>query len=225
MGLFCLSLALSAFGAFLPMKSPQIRPGANWLSDNAENLLFLPFEISDYFPLERMKLMCNGESILVLITEEAKDVAESPTVQSFREKMDKMKKEAKVHEQGGEKRLHEKLQEWHREEDKKVKEMVKETFDHLQAVKKQKKVEKTASTAVPLSSLGISARIIRESLLIELPENGIDPSKVFALQRPSKDGENFSLYIIIPFEKSLTAASSGTAGALYPSKPIPIFQM
>eukprot|EP00397_Hematodinium_sp_SG-2012_P024459 GEMP01025480.1.p1 GENE.GEMP01025480.1~~GEMP01025480.1.p1 ORF type:complete len:151 (+),score=32.22 GEMP01025480.1:602-1054(+) len=138
-----------------------------------------------------------------------------------------MKEESRIHEKGAEKRLLARLDKWAKKEtNPEVRVMVEDALEHVREVVDTKATSKAISDSVPLSALRVQAnsRIIRESFTVELPENGIHPSKVFAIRKKDENGGD-ALFICIPFEKSLTPAGNDIGGVLHPYTRIPIYVM
>lgn len=202
---------------------PIVRPDDHWLTDEAEQLLFLPLLIPKNFPVDTLKLLCNGKVILVLVTESVKAEAESDAMATFKDVMASVKHDSQLDKEGGDDRLDERLDKWaEREQDPEVRVMVQDALDHVRKIS-AKMNTKSVTGAVPLSALRMQAHtgVIRESFTVELPGNGINPTKVFAVQKDD-DGRE-SIFICLPFDKSLTPAADDVAGILHPYSKIPVY--
>lgn len=141
---------------------PEIAIPGVWKVNKEDTLLCLPLDIPSDLPLERVKIMSNGESILVLVTARPKEQPETKAVKKFRLVLDALKQQAGYDEV----LLKKHLEEWYEtEEDDEVRVLVKSTLDSLKDVRDAKTHESGPPPAmsIPLGMLGksTSRRIVK----------------------------------------------------------------
>lgn len=140
---------VSLFPAAFPPGVKFAAPGANWLTDPSETLLFLPISVSKELPLKNLKMLCDGQSILVLSTVQP-DIEVNKAERKFKLLLEALKSEAK----GDEKKLENELNEWYKsEQDDEVKALVGETLYGLREVMYHKANDNKRVSTVPLGAL------------------------------------------------------------------------
>lgn len=136
------------------MVQPQIVVPGEWLVDKDEKFLFLPLNVPPDMPLDECKVMCNGDQILVIVTEQPKDKKDSKAVKKYKMIMEALKKEVGYDE----KEMKSKLQTWYdTEEDEEVAEMVGQALEHLKQVRGAKTHSEGKTISVPLGMLAKEA--------------------------------------------------------------------
>merc|ERR1719272_1732597 len=70
---------------------PKIVVPGNWQVDKQETFLFLPLGIPSEFPLERIKIMTNGESMLVVVTDHFEDKPDTKAVTKYKMMLEAIK--------------------------------------------------------------------------------------------------------------------------------------
>merc|ERR1719235_986545 len=105
-------------------------------------------------PLDQIKIMSNGDSILVVVTEKPQEQPETNAIKKYKLVIDALKQEA-GHD---EKVLKDKLQEWYdTEDDDEVKVQVKSALDSLTQVRQAKANTAIRTVSVPLGMLAKQA--------------------------------------------------------------------
>jgi len=141
----------------LEIQSPTIAIPGEWLTDAKKSFIFLPIRIPKTLPLNEVKLLTDGRSILVNVVERPAEAPEDEATKKFRLILDSFKDQAK----GDETMLMTKLEEWEGDEDNsKVKDLIRNTIGTLHHVKKRSAIPKTIT--VPLNTLELEA--VRERI-------------------------------------------------------------
>lgn len=137
-------------------------PGPNWLTDPDETILFLPIGVSKELPIEDLKIMSDGTSILVLSTIQPK-IEEGRAEREFKLLLEALKSKAK----GDETKLESELSDWYQsEQDAEVKSLVGETLFGLREVMRDKANKSKRATTVPFRALvQRSAKVLSSSSL------------------------------------------------------------
>jgi hypothetical protein len=131
----------------------MVIPG-EWMVDTKETFMFLPLTVPTDMPLEQIKIMSNGDSILVVVTEKPQEQPETNAIKKYKLVVDALKQEA-GHD---EKVLKDKLQEWYdTEEDDEVRVQVKAALDSLTKVREAKANTAVRTISVPLGMLAKAA--------------------------------------------------------------------
>lgn len=133
------------------VKPEIVIPGA-WKVNKDETFLFLPLDIPSVLSLERVKIMSNGEQILVMVTRQAKDKPETDALKKYRLILDALKQQA-----GYDERLLQKhLEEWYQtEDDEEVRVHIKSALDSMENVRDAKSHESgpPPTVRIPLGML------------------------------------------------------------------------
>lgn len=133
---------------------PKIVIPGEWLTDQAEKFLFLPLAVPTDLKLESCKVMSNGESILVVVTEQPQEEPETNALKKYKLLVEAIKSEVK----GDESQLRVKLQAWYdTEDDDEVRVHVKSALDSLTAVRHAKSNLTPRTISVPLGMLAQQA--------------------------------------------------------------------
>jgi len=167
---------------------PEIAIPGVWKVNKDETLLFLPLDIPSDLPLERVKVMTNGESILVLVTDQAKDKPETKAVRKYKLILESLKDQAGYDE--GLLKTH--LEEWYQtEQDDEVRVLVKSALDSLNKVRDAKthKSGPPPTMSIPLGMLHKQALVKNVSLVETKP--GTVPD--FLAATPSRDAVKHSM--------------------------------
>eukprot|EP00746_Dinoflagellata_sp_MGD_P009506 gnl/MRDRNA2_/MRDRNA2_119362_c0_seq1.p1 gnl/MRDRNA2_/MRDRNA2_119362_c0~~gnl/MRDRNA2_/MRDRNA2_119362_c0_seq1.p1 ORF type:complete len:317 (-),score=65.06 gnl/MRDRNA2_/MRDRNA2_119362_c0_seq1:5-955(-) len=115
---------------------PKLVIPGEWKVNKGDTLIFLPLDVPSDLQLERVKLMSNGESILVIVTKQPEEKPETNAVKKFRLILDALKQQAGYDE----KLLMKHLEEWYEtEDDDEVRVLVKSALDSVKAVRDAKK--------------------------------------------------------------------------------------
>jgi len=131
----------------------MVIPG-EWMVDTKETFMFLPLTVPMDMPIDQVKIMSNGDSILVVVTEKPQEQPETNAVKKYKLVVDALKQEA-GHD---EKILKDKLQTWYQtEEDDEVKVLVKSALDSLTQVRNAKANTAIRTVSVPLGMLAKQA--------------------------------------------------------------------
>jgi len=131
----------------------MVIPG-EWMVDAKESFMFLPLTVPGEMPLDQIKIMSNGDSILVVVTEKPQEQPETNAIKKYKLVVDALKQEA-GHD---EKILKDKLQEWFdTEEDDEVRVQVKAALDSLTKVRQAKANTAVRTVSVPLGMLAKEA--------------------------------------------------------------------
>eukprot|EP00746_Dinoflagellata_sp_MGD_P168124 gnl/MRDRNA2_/MRDRNA2_99307_c0_seq1.p1 gnl/MRDRNA2_/MRDRNA2_99307_c0~~gnl/MRDRNA2_/MRDRNA2_99307_c0_seq1.p1 ORF type:complete len:308 (+),score=85.33 gnl/MRDRNA2_/MRDRNA2_99307_c0_seq1:114-1037(+) len=131
----------------------MVIPG-EWMVDAKETFMFLPLTVPTGMPADQIKIMSNGDSILVVVTEKPQEQPETNAIKKYKLVVDALKQEA-GHD---EKVLKDKLQEWYEtEDDDEVKVQVKSALDSLTQVRQAKANTAIRTVSVPLGMLAKQA--------------------------------------------------------------------
>lgn len=140
----------------LEIHNPTIAIPGEWLTDAKKSFIFLPIRIPKELPLNEVKLLTDGRSVLVNVVERPVEAPEDEATKKFRLILDSFKDQAK----GDLKFLASKLEEWDSEEDNaKVKQLIAQSLatfhsaDHHGLPK---------SLTIPLDTLELGA--VREKI-------------------------------------------------------------
>lgn len=240
------ALLLGASAASLHRKpgevvQPELVIPGEWTTDAAEHFLFLPLTVPSNVAMEQCKVMTNGDSLLVVLTERPQEEPETQALRKYKLVVEAIKKET-VHDEA---LLKNKLQTWFEtEDDDEVKVHIQAALDSLSDVRKAKKETAPKSVSV---SLGIPhhsllelapempphalpavlrgtkhdqhhhhAKIIKESFAVEIPYPV--PTERIVMLRTSPT----TLMVAMPLvRKSMEASGISTGGK--PFLRIPVF--
>merc|ERR1719171_2646428 len=109
----------------LEIRNPTIAIPGEWLTDAKKSFIFLPIRIPKALPLNEVKLLTDGRSVLVNVVERPVEAPEDEATKKFRLILESFKEQAK----GDMKFLAGKLEEWDSEEDNmKVKELIRQSL-------------------------------------------------------------------------------------------------
>jgi hypothetical protein len=151
---------------------PEIVIPGEWLMDRKEQFLFLPLTVPANVQMSQCKVMSNGESLLVVVTEQPQEEPETNALRKYKLVVEAIKKET-LHD---ETLLKQKLQTWlDTEDDDEVKVHIKAALDSLTDIQQAKQTAASKSVSV---SLGISQPAA--SSLVELDAVVQDVSKPVA---------------------------------------------
>jgi len=143
-------IPLLALVAGQEVVQPEIAVPGMWMTDAKEKFLFLPLTVPKDLPLKRCKIMSNGDSILVVITEKVEEEPETQAMTKYKLLVDAIKEESNHDE----KLLKTKLQTWYEtEEDDEVKVHIKAALDSLIKVREMKKNTEPRTVSVPMGLL------------------------------------------------------------------------
>lgn len=136
----------------IEVRNPTIAIPGEWLTDAKKTFVFLPIRIPQALPLDEVKMLTDGRSLLVNVVERAAQAPEDAATKKFRLVLDAFKQEAN----GDEKVMAEKLKEWESDEDdSKVRELIRESLTTLAAANPGKhSVPK--SLTIPLDGVELS---------------------------------------------------------------------
>lgn len=158
------ALALRACGAVRAARrhaakhdpvQPEIVVPGEWLTDEADSFLFLPLEVPKDIPPDQCKIMSNGDSLLVVVTEKPQDEPETNAVKKYKLVMEAIKVEARDDES----LLKSKLQTWlETEDDDEVEALIRAALDSLTKVHLAKNNTRPRSIAVKLGLLQQASR-------------------------------------------------------------------
>lgn len=138
---------------------PEIVIPGEWMMDNAQKFLFLPLTVPADMSASQVKVMSNGESLLVVVTEQPKEEPETNALRKYKLVIEAIKKET-GHDEA---LLQTKLQTWFEtEDDDEVKPHIRAALDSLIRVRSAKKQESTKSVSV---SLGMPQKKSASSLM------------------------------------------------------------
>jgi len=141
----------------LEIQNPTVAIPGEWLTDAKKSFIFLPIRIPKTLPLNEVKLLTDGRSILVNVVERPVEVPEDEATKKFRLILDSFKEQAK----GDETMLMTKLEEWESEEDNsKVKDLIGNAIGTLHRANRHNAIPKTIT--VPLNTLELGA--VREKI-------------------------------------------------------------
>lgn len=131
----------------------MVIPG-EWMVDAKESFMFLPLTIPKDMPLDQCKIMSNGDSILVVVTEKPQEQPETNAIKKYKLVIEALKQEA-GHDESV---LKDKLQQWYEtEEDDEVQVQVKSALDSLTKVRQAKANTAVRTVSVPLGMLAKQA--------------------------------------------------------------------
>jgi hypothetical protein len=151
----CSGLAVTAGSGTLAAIDPEIVVPGQWLTNTADDYLFLTLSIPQEFRPEQCKVLTNGGTLLVVVTEAPKEEPEDAALKKYKLIMEALKSEV-GHD---ERLLGQKLQTWmDTEDDEEVKVRVRSALDSLNHVKAAKRNSTPRTISVPLGVLdkGIS---------------------------------------------------------------------
>jgi len=161
----------------LEIQNPTIAVPGEWLTDAKKSFIFLPIRIPKTLPLNEIKLLTDGRSILVNVVERPVEEPEDEATKKFRLILDSFKDQAK----GNEAMLMTKLEEWENEEDNmKVKEMIRNALGTLHKANHHSTIPKAIS--VPLNTLELEA--VRERIAASHFRGGSKKKQAWTQQRP-----------------------------------------
>jgi hypothetical protein len=142
---------------------PRIVIPGEWMTDQADHFLFLPLTVPANVAMPQCKVMSNGESLLIVVTERPQEEPETNALRKYKLVVEAIKKEA-VHDEA---LLQAKLQTWlDTEDDDEVKVHIQAALDSMNKVQKAKR---TASPKTISVSLGLPHGGAAASSLLELP--------------------------------------------------------
>jgi hypothetical protein len=128
---------------------PEIVVPGGWLTDNVAKFLFLPLEVPKDIG-KSCKIMSNGDSILVVVTERPEEEPETNAMKKYKLVIEAIKTETRNDEH----KLKSKLQAWlDTEEDDEVRVHIRAALDSLVRVRKAKKNFDPRVVSVPLGFL------------------------------------------------------------------------
>jgi len=176
------SLAVSGvLGAQDPgdVVQPDLVVPGEWLTDQAEKFLFLPFTVPKDIRLDNCKLMSNGEQLLVVVTEAPQEEPDTQALRKYKLIMEALKQEAGHDEHV----LTDKLKTWlETEDDDEVRTHIRAALDSLVKVKQAKSNTKPRKLTVPL---GLLAKA-RSSVVVRAHNGTAEPQETaeeFAAER------------------------------------------
>eukprot|EP00746_Dinoflagellata_sp_MGD_P168298 gnl/MRDRNA2_/MRDRNA2_99648_c0_seq1.p1 gnl/MRDRNA2_/MRDRNA2_99648_c0~~gnl/MRDRNA2_/MRDRNA2_99648_c0_seq1.p1 ORF type:complete len:440 (+),score=101.85 gnl/MRDRNA2_/MRDRNA2_99648_c0_seq1:48-1322(+) len=142
----------------LEIANPSIAVPGEWLTDAKKSFVFLPVRIPKSLPLNDVKLLTDGRSILVNVVERPVQAAEDKNTKKFRFILDSFKEQTA----GKPAALTAKLQEWLSDEDNsKVRDLIQQTLSSMDLVKHKNGLV-PRSLSIPLNTLELSA--VREKI-------------------------------------------------------------
>merc|ERR1719395_30701 len=122
--------------------------------DKNEQFMFLPLTVPDNMPLDQIKIMSNGQQILVVVTERPQEQPDTNAIKKYKLVIEAIKKEAS----NDEKLLKDKLQTWFdTEEDDEVRVHVRAALDSLNKVRQAKANNQARTVSIPLGMLAKEA--------------------------------------------------------------------
>jgi len=161
----------------LEIQNPTIAVPGEWLTDAKKNFIFLPIRIPKTLPLNEVKLLTDGRSILVNVVERPVEAPEDEATKKFRLLLDALKDQAK----GDETMLLSKLEEWEGDEDNsKVKDLIRSAMGTLHKVQKHSTMPKAIT--VPLNTLELEA--VREKIAASHFRGSGKKKQAYTLQVP-----------------------------------------
>lgn len=165
---------------------PKVVLPGEWMTDHAEKFLFLPLTVPNTLGLDQCKVMTNGDSLLVVVTESPKDEPETNAVKKYKLVVEAIKKEAG----SDEKMLKDKLQVWlDTEDDDEVRVQVRAALDSLKKVREAKQNTHPRTVTVPLGMLAKqAAAILNEGHLLPNPTSFLAKASLHGAGEP---GEKF----------------------------------
>mmetsp|Transcript_18213 Transcript_18213/g.52051 ORF Transcript_18213/g.52051 Transcript_18213/m.52051 type:complete len:326 (-) Transcript_18213:7-984(-) len=134
--------------------APEIVVPGDWLSDKGKRFLFLPMSVPKEISLQQCKVLTNGDSLLIVVTEQPQDEPEDDALRKFRLVLDALKSEV-GHDEGLLKR---KLEDWlETEEDDEVRVRVQAALDAVSEIREAKKNDTPRTLAVRLGFVQLAA--------------------------------------------------------------------
>jgi hypothetical protein len=131
---------------------PEIVVPGEWLTDEKDSFLFLPLDVPRYIQPDQCKIMSNGDSLLVIVTEKPQDEPETNAVKKYKLIMEAIKDEARENES----LLVSKLHTWlDTEDDDEVSVLIRSALDSLAQVHLAKNNTKPRAMSVKLGPLGL----------------------------------------------------------------------
>lgn len=129
---------------------PEIVVPGEWLTDETDSFLFLPLDVPGGIPPDQCKIMSNGDSLLVVVTEKPQVEPETNAVKKYKLIMEAIKDEARDDEG----LLVSKLRTWlDTEEDDEVGVLIRSALDSLAQVHLAKNNTKPRALSVKLGLL------------------------------------------------------------------------
>lgn len=230
-----------------PARSEIVTPG-QWLTDAASNFLLLPLGVPEDIRMEQCKVMSNGDSLLVLVTEKPKAEAETAALRKYKLVVEALKREA-GHDEA---MLKSKLEDWlGTEDDDDVRGHISAALESLKQVRQAKTDTTPRTISLPLGALmqevsspvhgskahilaglrssahgssdeaahhRLSLGIIAESFSVEVPYP-VPAERAFVL----KAGPQLLLAGMPLLRQSLDAGGVSTGGK--PFVPLPLFNL
>jgi hypothetical protein len=137
----------------LEIANPSIAVPGQWLTDAKKSFVFLPVRIPKSLPLDDVKLLTDGRSLLVNVVERPVQAVEDKNTKKFRFLLDSFKEQTG----GNTAALTAKLQEWMNDEDNaKVRDMIQETLSSMN-LEEHKGGVVPRSLTIPLNTLELGA--------------------------------------------------------------------
>lgn len=166
----------------LQFAEPTIAIPGQWLTDQKKAFLFLPIKIPKGMPLDEMKLLTDGKTILVNVVERPPEHQDDEATKKFRLVMEAFKTES-----GGDIQvLESKLKEWSEDEDNsEVRDLVRQTMDSLKGADGSKRPTPTAIN-IPLNNLELGS--LRE--LIVASHSTVKEKQAVMVQKPPVKNPN-----------------------------------
>lgn len=128
---------------------PEIVVPGEWLTDEAEKFLFLPLTIPEDLALGQAKVMSNGESLLVVVTEQPQDQPDTMALKRYKLLVEALKVEV-GHDNDA---LIVKLQDWYdTEDDDEVRVHIMAALDSLKKIVAAKENVTPRTVSVPLGA-------------------------------------------------------------------------
>lgn len=188
-----------------PVLTHIVEPG-EWLTDKAGKFMFLPLVVPENVGHERCKIMANGDSLIVVVTERAEEKPETAALRKFKLVVQAFKDEGILnHDESG---LKTKLEEWlEDEDDDEVRQYIMEALTSLKQVQAAK--QNTVPRQVSLRLSLLSERSKPRSILSQKGSGST------ALRHRSRAGivkESFSIDIPypVPADQVFVLSSSPT---------------
>jgi len=207
------------------LKPALVVPG-DWMTDPAGIFILLPLSVPNSISLQQCKVLCNGESLLIVVPDWPRDEPESDALQKYKLVMEAFKSQVGHNDL----MMKSKLQQWlDIEEDSEVRVHIQAALESLSGVIAAKLKPPPRRVVVPLgppkstqhaqraSSSTSGTSIIRESFSVDIPFPAPQET-VFALHAGSD-----KLFVIMPlFRTSLKARGISTARK--PFSRVPVFE-
>lgn len=180
--------AAVAFAAASPAKQPTITMNPeiivplNWLMNKKADFLFLPLEVPDNLEAKQCKVMSNGGTILVMVTEQPQEELDTKALRKYKLLIEAIKQEVGHNED----LLRSKLKTWlDTEDDEEVQMHVRKALDSLTHVQQAKNNTIRRSVSV---SMGDRKPVLLHRKMSEMPAYAakeVHPSTFLALQQRS----------------------------------------